>query len=39
MEKKSDESPPSRARKKEVPIKFVTMLAEADGEKFMNFDK
>lgn len=32
----SDKKPPRRARRKAVPMKLVTMLAELDGEKCMN---
>lgn len=39
MKNASARNPPSRARRKAVPIKLVTMLAELDGEKCMNLDK
>lgn len=39
VKKASDKKPPRRARRKAVPMKLVTMLAEVDGEKCMNFDK
>jgi hypothetical protein len=34
----SAKKPPRRARRKAVPMKLVTLLAELDGEKCMNFD-
>lgn len=39
MKKASERKPPSKAKKNPVPIKLVTILAEFDGEKCINFDK
>jgi len=33
----SDKKPPSKARRKAVPMKFVTLLADFDGEKCIYF--
>lgn len=35
----SDRKPPSRARRKAVPMKLVTVVAETDGERCMNSAK
>lgn len=35
MKNASDKKPPSRARRKAVPMKFVTLFADFDGEKCM----
>lgn len=39
MKKASARNPPRIASKKAVPIKLVTMLAEAEGEKCINLER
>lgn len=39
VRKESARKPPRTARRKAVPMKLVTMLAEVDGEKCVNFDR
>jgi hypothetical protein len=39
VKKASDRKPPRRARRKAVPMKFVTLLAALEGEKCMYCDR
>lgn len=39
VKKASDKKPPRRASRNAVPMKLVTMFAELDGEKCINFDR
>lgn len=39
MKNASDKNPPRRARRKAVPMKFVTLFADFEGEKCMFFLK
>jgi len=39
VKKASARKPPSRARRKAVPMKLVTTLAELDGEKCMYLER
>jgi hypothetical protein len=36
VKKASDRKPPRRARRNAVPMKFVTVVADLEGEKCMN---